>query len=344
MATALAVALTAGLFQTIGPRRTRLAAQIAAAIIGGLFVIGLQIAALFSAGTLSRFAFLRSDSVLAHAPDVASLLWWPARGALGDVTAMLSVVVASLIVFVATTAFYAPRFARFVIAASSISRGEVAQTRARAFLVQAPAAALRRKERTLLLRDPWLLSQSLMQLLYLLPPALMLWRSFGDDAGVGVVLVPVLVMSAGQLAGGLAWLTLCGEDAPDLVQTAPVPEAQLLCAKIEAVMQCIAGVFLPFVVALLLLSPGVALAAGAGIALSAASATAIQFWFRAQAKRSQFRRRHTSSRIATVSEAFSSIAWAGTAAVAVAGSWTAAVLALVSVGLLFTVRSLSSSR
>jgi ABC-2 type transport system permease protein len=203
---------------------------------------------------------------------------------------------------------------------------------------------LRRKERTLLVRDPWLLSQSLMQLLYLLPPALMLWHSYGDDAGVGVVLVPVLVMSAGQLAGGLAWLTLCGEDAPDLVLTAPVPERLLLRAKIEAVMQCIAVVFLPFVVALIALSPGVAAAAAFGIAASAASATAIQFWFRAQAKRSQFRRRHTSSRIATLSEAFASIAWAGTAAIAAAGGWAAAVLALIPIGILFTVKSMAGAR
>lgn len=343
-ATAIAVALTVALFQLIGPKRTRLIAQIAAAIIGGLFVIGLQVAALFSTGTMSQLAFLHSDAVLTSAPDLASLLWWPARGALGDVPAMLSVVVVSVVVFAVTTAFYAPRFARFVIAATSVSRGDAVQVRSRPFEVQPPAAALRRKERTLLLRDPWLLSQSLMQLLYLLPPALMLWHSYGGNSGMAVVLVPVLVMSAGQLAGGLAWLTLCGEDAPDLVSTAPVPQALLLRAKIEAVMQCIAAVFLPFVAALVALSPMVALITAIGIAASAASATAIQFWFRAQARRSQFRRRHTSSRIATLSEAFVSIGWAGAAAIAAVGSWTAGVLALIPLGILFAIRPRAAKR
>ena len=46
------------------------------------------------------------------------------------------------------------------------------------------------------------------------------------------------------------------------------------------------------------------------------SATAIQLWFRVQARRSQFRRRQTSSRLATFAEAFSSIGWAATAALA----------------------------
>ena len=53
-ATALAVALTVALFRAIGPKRTRLVAQIVAAVIGAAFVIGLQVAAILSTGTLSR--------------------------------------------------------------------------------------------------------------------------------------------------------------------------------------------------------------------------------------------------------------------------------------------------
>ena len=53
-------------------------------------------------------------------------------------------------------------------------------------------------------RDPWLLSQTLMQILYLLPPALLLWHSFDGGVSVLLVMVPVLVMASGQLAGGLA--------------------------------------------------------------------------------------------------------------------------------------------
>ena len=57
---------------------------------------------------------------------------------------------------------------------------------------------------------------------------------------------------------------------------------------------------------------------GLSIAIAAAAATSIQLWFRVQAKRSQFRRRQTSSRLATFAEAFSSIGWAATAALALA--------------------------
>ena len=59
-AMAFAVALTILLFKTLGPRRTRLAAQIVAAVIGAAFVIGLQLAAIQSLGSLSRTEMLMS--------------------------------------------------------------------------------------------------------------------------------------------------------------------------------------------------------------------------------------------------------------------------------------------
>ncbi len=77
---------------------------------------------------------------------------------------------------------------------------------------------------------------------------------------------------------------------------------------------------------------------------SPASATAIQLWFRAQAKRSHFRRRQTSSRIATFAEAFSSIGWAGTAALAASGMWQAAVTAVLTLGVLAVARLISPHR
>ena len=180
-----------------------------------------------------------------------------------------------------------------------------------------------------------------MQLLYLLPPALMLWKSFAADAASLVLLVPVLVMAAGQLAGGLAWLAISGEDAPDLVATAPVPAGQILRAKIEAVMGAVALVFAPFLIALALAAPVSALVAALGIAAAGGAATTIQLWFRAQAKRSHFRRRQTSSRVATFAEAFSSVAWAGAAALAAAGTWFAVAAALIALAILGGVRLIS---
>jgi ABC-2 type transport system permease protein len=343
--TGIAVVLTITLFQLIGPKRTRLAAQIVAAAIGGMFVIGLQIAAMFSAGSHSRLAFLQSKYVMLHAPALDSALWWPARAALGDGGSLAVVCCTGIVLFLAITALYAPRFANYAIAAAGAPHEELRKPRfAKLFSVRSAASALRHKERLLIVRDPWLISQSLMQLLYLAPPALLLSRSFDSSAGAPVVLVPVLIMAAGQLAGGLAWLTVSGEDAPDLVHSAPVAPSRLLRAKILAVMQCIAAVFAPFVLALTLVWPRQAIISAAGVAAAAASSAAVQLWFRSQSARSQFRRRHTSSRIATLAEAFVSITWAAAGAVAAGGSWLAVPVIVFALIILLGVRSLSPAR
>jgi ABC-2 type transport system permease protein len=142
----------------------------------------------------------------------------------------------------------------------------------------------------------------------------------------------------------LAWLAISGEDAPDLVSSAPVGARDLLRAKIEAVMGGIAIVFAPFALGLALVSPMDALAAAAAIVAAAASATAIQLWFRTQARRSHFRRRQTSSRVATFAEAFASIAWAATGALAAAGTWLALLPGLFALGTVAFARMISPAR
>jgi ABC-2 type transport system permease protein len=317
-ASAMAIAITVLLFRLIGPSRTRLVAQIISAVIGAGFVIALQIAAILSYGTLSRFAVLTSDAAASFAPGSESIVWWPARAALGDGEVLLLLLAGSLLLLGTVMAIFSPRFADTIVSVSAnpaiVNRGPGA----RAFRAGTRQQALRWKEFVLLRRDPWLVSQSLMQLLYLVPPALLLWRSFADSSAALVLVTPVIVMAAGQLAGGLAWLTISGEDAPDLVVTAPLPVWRVTRAKIEVVLIAIAVIFAPLVLALALASPLQAAATAAGVIIAAASATAIQLWFRVQARRSQFRRRQTSSRLATFAEAFSSIGWAATAVLALA--------------------------
>jgi ABC-2 type transport system permease protein len=149
------------------------------------------------------------------------------------------------------------------------------------------------------------------------------WRNFYGGMNVSALLVPILIMTAGQLAGGLAWLAVSGEDAPDLIASAPVPAARVLRAKTEAILGGVAAVFGPLVVMLGIAAPFAALVSLVGIVIAAGSATTIQYWFRTQARRSVFRRRQTSSRVATIAEALASTGWAGTGALAATGTWLA---------------------
>jgi ABC-2 type transport system permease protein len=334
-AAAVAIAITVLLFHLIGPSRTRLVAQILAAIIGAGFVIALQIAAILSYGTLSRFTVLTSDAVAAYAPDPDNPIWWPAHAAIGNGEALALLLALSLVMLGGVMAIFSPRFAGTVASASAVATKTHHGSRAMTFRRGSRQAALRWKEFMLLRRDPWLVSQSLMQLLYLVPPAVMLWRSFSDSSAATVLITPVIVMAAGQLAGGLAWLTISGEDAADLVATAPMPPSRVIRAKVEVVLMTIGAVFTPLLAALAFASLAQAAITALFVVIATVSAAAIQLWFRVQAKRSQFRRRQTSSRVATFAEAFCSIGWAATAALAIAvpigalvcGAITAAILA-----------------
>lgn len=345
VATAAALALTVALFRTIGAKRTRLIAQIVAAVIGAAFVIGLQVAAIFSAGNLSRYAALQSDWILAHTPNSSSAFWWPARAVLGDYAALVGVVAFGVGVLGMAIALFSRRFGEHAVVAAGVSSTIVRQRRwSLGFRRRSSSRVLRQKEWTLLQRDPWLISQTLMQILYLLPPALLLWVTFRKGNDAYFVLIPVVVMAAGQLAGGLAWLSISGEDAPDLVATAPIAAHRILAAKIEAVIGMIALVFAPIVAVLAFDELFAALVCGCGILLAASAATMIQLCFRVQARRSQFRRRQTSSRVATFAEAFSSIAWAATSALAAAGLWEAFGPAVIAFGILVGVWQISPSR
>ncbi len=345
-AACVAVAASALLFRLVGPRRTRLLAQIVAAIIGAGFVVGIQAVAILSYGSTSRVAVLQSPTLAAAAPGLSSPAWWPVRAALGDGRLLVGLLIAAAALLALTMVGTAGAFARNAALVASLPGAPPARRAHAGFRSRSRAASLRRKEWTLLRRDPWLVSQSLMQVLYLLPPALMLWHSYGggSDGGRGgnlVVLVPVLVMAAGQLAGGLAWLALSGEDAPDLVATAPVTEAAVLRAKIEAVFVAVALPLVPLVAAMAWAAPALAVVTSLGAACAAAGASAVQYVFRARGKRSNFSRRQTASRVATFAEAFVSIAVAASAGLAAAGFWLAVVPMAVAAGLILACRALA---
>jgi len=328
----ISLVLASFLFDTLGPKRTRFASQVASALVGSAFIIGIQAVAILSIGTLSPQAFFDSDLVLNHAPGPDSPLWIPARAVLGDGSDLVITLLIGATILILPMVLLSGRLGGYAIATASVNLGNSRRAwSARLFHTASPRRLLQRKEWLLLVRDPWLASQTLMQLLYLIPSALLLWRFYGDSHGALIVLAPILTMAAGQLGGGLAWLAVSGEDAPDLIASAPISPLRNLMSKIEAVLITVFAIFTPFLLGILSHSWSMALIVAAFIGLAAFSSTLIQIWFRSQARRRYFRRRQTSSRIATFAEAFSSVAWASTAAVAANQSWLAIASAMVAV-------------
>jgi ABC-2 type transport system permease protein len=170
---------------------------------------------------------------------------------------------------------------------------------------------------------------------------MLLWVTFHDRNDSFVLLIPVVVMAAGQLAGGLAWLSISGEG-----------RARSCCHRADRLPSHPLGqdrsghrhdhvVFAPIVAVLTLDSVFAGVVCALGILSAAAAATAIQLCFRVQARRRQFRRRQTSSRLATFAEAFF---WAATTALAASASRAALGTAVVAFGVLAAVWLISPSR
>lgn len=345
LATGLAVLVTLGLFRGVGAKRTRLIAQITAAVIGATFLIGLQIVAIISYGSMSRFSLFNPDFIAANAPAADSAFWLPAAAVTGAVGPLIIILSGAVLFFAAAAYTGAIQFRRIVIAALGVSEETKRQSGAhRAFRMRSTGAALVHKELKLIARDPWLISQTLMQVLYLLPPAVMLWISFGEDIRISAIIAPVIVMAIGQLAGGLAWLTISGEDAPDLIATAPVSGSARLWAKVRAVLVIVSIAVAPLAAGLALISLWGALVTFCGALIAASCAILVQLWFRAQAKRAMFRRRQVASKASTFTEATASILCAGATAMVAAGEPLAIIPALLLVLVMGTAWSISPKR
>ena len=341
-AAAVAIVVIVTMFHLLGAKRTRFVAQIVAAVIGATFAITLQFVTILSYGSLPEGSFSQVSGLVIAASHGA--MRWPPPEILGDPVALAALLGASIAALAAVIFVFAPRFGQFALAAGNVVHAAPRRRQGQSiFRGSSPAWALRRKEWVLLLRDPWLMSQTLMQLLYLLPAAFLLWRNFRGIGG-SALLAPILIVAAGQLGGGLAWLAVSGEDAPDLIASAPMAMSRILRAKTEAVLGGVAMIFAPFIVLFGVVKPLSALLTLAGVLIAAGSATAIQYWFRTQGRRSVFRRRHTSSRVATITEALSSTGWAAMGAMAVSGTWMCVFPGLVVLGVVAAAWMISPAR
>jgi ABC-2 type transport system permease protein len=275
--TGFAIILSMGLFLAAGPRRARLFGQIAATAIGASAVLGAQIVAMLPSGV--RTTILTALAPPANVAGAAQgALWTPVRAAAGDPQALLIWTAFGALVFALACALFGERFARAAIASAGAPAHARAPVRGTSRFGASASTALRIKERRVVWRDPWLMSQLLLQAAYTTPLAVILWRNGGPTGTVGVAFTPALVVIAAQLAGALSWIALSAEDAPDFLTTAPLPRAVIERAKIAAIGQPIALILALPLAALAFASPWAGLCAllfGGG---AIASAALVNLW------------------------------------------------------------------
>ncbi|HLW91841.1 MAG TPA: hypothetical protein VKS78_11140, partial [Roseiarcus sp.] len=320
---AIGIALALVLFAAFGPRRARLASQIAGTAIGASFVLGLQALSMLPASARAAFMHVVTPPA-AGGWDFRTLLWLPAKAAAGDPMSLLAWCAIGLTVFAVAALAFGRSFASAAVLTAGAPTARTRDSRALSFR-STLGATLRAKERRLLWRDPWLMSQIMLQVIYTLPVSVILWRNGGTTGSVGVAFAPTIVVIAAQLAGSLAWIALSGEDAPEFLATAPVTRGEIERRKIESIAAPIMIFLATPLAGLALSSPAAALltalfAAGAGI-----STALLNLWRQAPARRTMVLRRHSQSKLVGLIEHLLSILWAVGAVMAIIGSWTAAI-------------------
>jgi len=248
----LGLAITLAVVSLAGPRTARTLAQIIGALLGaGVFLVS-QFLSQSGGGRHSAaqalFVWLSSHKFGAH--GLGAL---PGRAALGDPLAIVILLGGAILVFAAAGALFGRLFlASYQKAGMRLSRRRsAAKSRVGRHFRAGLFATMFAKEWRLLLRDPQLAFAIVLRLIYLAPIALPAFTH-----GRGPPFLPTLafasVLIAGQLAGSLAWLTVSGEDSPDLLAVAPVPRAEAERAKLASALAMAApfAIVLPAAIAL----------------------------------------------------------------------------------------------
>ncbi|MGN8001337.1 hypothetical protein [Sphingomonas sp. 22176] len=251
-AACLGLGVTLLLARTLGPRAARTLGQILAALTGASVYLGSQILNSQHEDRRESAAVLLFDALRSRGLGGGGLSSLPGRAAFGEPLAMALLLGAALALFALACWGMRHAFLRSYRAggarpaAKRAAKGNIARHFHRSLF-----AAIFAKELRLLLRDPALIFQVLLRIVYLAPILLLALRDHGS-----LPLAPTLaftsVVIAGQLVSSLAWLAASAEDAPDLLKVAPVDKDDLDFAKLLAAMALAAplGMLLPIAIAM----------------------------------------------------------------------------------------------
>ena len=320
--------LAASLFRVIGPRRTRTVGQVLAAMIGAIFFLVSQARNILGGAQTANVAGLVMQ--YSHDPRFRSPAWsWPLRALLGQPLPLLGAVGLGGGIFLFANQLLGARFAADAAAAAGAGavRGPKLREGARVRFAASAFSATLVKELRLIARDPALIAQVLLRVLYMAPLAFILLRQASQGHSLALPgTAAALSLVASQVSGSLAWITISAEDAPDLLSCAPTPTRTIRQAKIAAAILPVAVLLAPILLPLFVLAPPIAFAATLGCAASMTMASLLNLWWQRPGKRSEMRRARSSSWFVTLAEVLLGLLIAGATGLLGAGAFGWAVV------------------
>ncbi len=334
IAAALGIGLAIVLFFLFGPRRARVYTQMTGAVIGGAFILAAQVVAMLPAALRTAIVDWFEGAGQPQDSGTHGLLSLPINAVRGDTGAMILLVAAGMLLFALTVRGFGERFGRASLAAVGTPSGGHHDTKSNARFRSGLGRNLRRKEWRLLARDPSLFAQLGLQIIYTIPIAVVLLHN--ESLPAALALAPTIVVVAAQVAASLAWITVSGEDAPELIASAPVALASVDRAKLSAVaLPVVAIVALPLA-GLAMVSLPSAMVAALFAAAAATSTALLNFWHPMPGNRRGMLRRHSQSKLIGLVEHGLAVLWAIAIVLAMIGTvFTALPIAVAGAVLLF---------
>jgi ABC-2 type transport system permease protein len=242
--------VTLALVRWLGARRARAVAQVVGVFIGAGFYLVTQLGRFVDTDNLP---WLRNLTESVSTLPVDSPLFLAARAAMLEPLPTLLMLAIGLGVFTFSVQFMHRAFLTGMT--SSVTGGRVklnANVKGARFQ-QNFFLNVMRKEWRLIARDPMLISQTLLQLVYFIP---MLFVFFGGSSrsadftaftGVFGVLAFAAVFLGGSLAQNLTQIVVGAEDAPELLRMSPSSGAQIRWAKLIAAITPAWVLFTPLI-------------------------------------------------------------------------------------------------
>jgi ABC-2 type transport system permease protein len=290
IATCIGLGLALFVVHLVGPQRARRMIQIFAAFIGAAIFVSSQAVPYFGGGEQSLYKWC-----LAHGIGISGFTGLAGRAGFGELKALLMVLAAAAALFLLTAWSLQKQFIKVYQSASQAQISKPSKgTDIKSLFGNHPGRMIVAKDAKLLFRDPALIYNMLLQLIFMAP----LMAGFGKATSL-LSLMPgaafMSVFSAAKLVGDITGLAINAEDAPDLLRVSPQPHGFVMRWKLYGVMLISVPLIVIIPLAMMVKSfPAAALTLVLTI-LAAVLATVIELKFSKPRPRLKFARRGSGS-------------------------------------------------
>jgi ABC-2 type transport system permease protein len=239
-AASLAMLLTVWLVRRLGARQARTFVQVIAVFLTGILFLGTQLPNLLAGTSVDHArttgellqSWFGSDSFVGE----NSPIWFPARAIFFDLGSVLLTLLTSggLAWLTVETLHHS-----FIVGTQqSVTLKQKSRTAQETRFARRFESTVLLKEWRIICRNPYLISSTFLQILFLIPALIILLRgnTGGSIANVTSFVTLVSIVVGESLTQTLVRICLSGEEAPDLLKSSPVKGAELRRLKLLAAL------------------------------------------------------------------------------------------------------------